>query len=605
MLSLIDVEYSIGARTLFSQVNLNVNPSDRFGLVGANGTGKTTLLKIINGEALPTKGNVRKLKKITIGYLPQEEIVLRGNTLTDEVLKDYSMYLKNLSRIGKVVSEHPHSRVHLKQYETAEDNFHRIGGYNYEAEAYKVIHGLGFTHDDYKRLVQEFSSGWQMRIVLARILLNKPDLLLLDEPTNHLDIDSIQWLENYLQSFKGAMIVVSHDRYFLDKILQTPKGTSGIWEIDFGMFRRYRTNYTGYLQESRFRKERLIHLAKIQEKRIAEIKEFIARNKANKSKARIVKSREKYLERIERVQVESQRKKIKVKFPVEPVHSRRLVQLKNVSKTYDGKPVFKGINLSIERGNKIALIGKNGAGKSTLCRIIAGRERATTGERRVSEKLKIGTFSHELLLQLDPARTVLEEVAQGVSPDVNQSIRKFLGLFLFSGDDVFKKIEVLSGGEKTRLVILRAMLTASNLLILDEPTYHLDRDSTEAIKQAVMAYSGTVILVTHNRDLITSFATRIIELKDYCLHDYPGDFSYYLWKKGGADTVLRGRRKKIKESPQERMRKLIMQKQERRNKLRESFSRPAIVNNPSKAKKLFQEYQKLTEEIEELEQGGA
>ncbi|UCG91524.1 MAG: ABC-F family ATP-binding cassette domain-containing protein [candidate division WOR-3 bacterium] len=601
MLSLINIEYSIGVRTLFSQVTLNVNPFDRFGLVGANGTGKTTLLKIINGETLPTKGSVRKLKNITMGYLPQEEIVLRGNTLRDEILKDYYIYLKNLSRIGKLVSEQPHSRVHLKKYETAEDHFHKIGGYNYEAEAYRVIHGLGFTHDDFKRPVQEFSSGWQMRIVLARILLNKPDLLLLDEPTNHLDIDSIQWLENYLQSFNGAMIVVSHDRYFLDRILQTPRGTRGIWEIDLGMFRRYRTNYTGYLEESRFRKERLIHLAKTQEKRIAEIKEFVARNKANKSKARIVKSREKYLERIDRVQVESERKKIKVAFPVEPVHSRRLVELKNVSKIYDGKPVFKGINLSIERGNKIALIGKNGAGKSTLCRIIAGHEKTTTGERKVSEKLKIATFSHELLLQLNPARTVLEEATQDVSLDVNQGIRKFLGLFLFSGDDVFKKIEVLSGGEKTRLVILKAMLKPSNLLILDEPTYHLDRDSTEVIKQAVMAYSGTVILVTHNRDLIASFATRVIELKDNYLHDYPGDFSYYLWKKGGADTLLKGKRKKIRESPQDRMRKQVMQKQERRNKLRESFSRPTVVNNPSKAKKLFQEYQKLTEEIEQLE----
>lgn len=601
MLSLIDIEYSIGTRTLFSKVNLNINPFDRFGLVGANGTGKTTLLKIINGETLPTKGSVKKSKKITIGYLPQEEIVLRGNTLTDEVLKDYYMYLKNLSKIGKLLSKHPHSKVHLKEYETTEDEFRKIGGYNYESEAYKVIHGLGFTHDDYKRLVQEFSSGWQMRIVLARILLNKPDLLLLDEPTNHLDIDSIQWFENYLQSFKGAMIIVSHDRYFLDKILQTSRGTIGIWEIDFGVFRRYRTNYTGYLEESRLRKERLIHLAKIQEKRIAEIKEFIARNKANKSKARIVRSREKYLKRIERIRTESERKKIKVKFPVEPVHSRRLVELKNVSKTYNGKPVFKNINVFIERGNKIALIGKNGAGKSTLCRIIAGRERPTTGERRASEKLKIGAFSHELLLQLNPGYTVLDEAAQDAPPEVSQNIRKFLGLFLFSGDDAFKKIEVLSGGEKTRLVILRAMLTPSNLLILDEPTYHLDRESTEAIKQAVMAYSGTVILVTHNRDLIASCATRIIELKDYCLYDYPGDFSYYLWKKSGADKVLKKGRKKTKESLQERTRRQIIQKEERCSKLREIFSRPAVVNNPRKAKKLFQEYQKLTEEIEELE----
>jgi ATP-binding cassette subfamily F protein 3 len=463
-----------------------------------------------------------------------------------------------------------------------------------------VIAGLGFTNEDHDRQVGEFSSGWQMRIILARILLKRPDLLLLDEPTNHLDFESIQWLEEYLQGFKGAMVIVSHDRYFIDKILQNPNGNSGIWEIDYGTFRTYRTDYTGYLQQSEIRKERLLHRAKVQAKRIKEIKEFIARNRANKSKARLVKSREKYLARMARVQVERDRRRIRLDFPIATVHSRRLVELNDVSKSYNGKPVLKHINLAIEKGDHVALVGKNGAGKSTLSRIIAGLERPSEGMRRSSERLQVGMFSHEHVLKLDPRITVIDEVLKDLSPDISQRIRNYLGLFLFSGDDVLKRVGVLSGGEKTRLVILKAMLTPSNLLILDEPTYHLDKDSTDAIKQAVGSYQGTVVLVTHDRDLIESFANRIIELQGGHIRDYPGDLSYYMRKKSGRVTAKTSKvRKKV--SKIERLRQSILLKEERRRKLRQSFMRQAGSTNPKKAKRLFEEYQKLTQEIEELE----
>lgn len=601
MLKLVEVEYSIGERTLFSELNVNINRYDRFGLVGANGTGKTTLLRIMKNEIVPTSGHVERHKGLQIGYLPQEEIVLRGHTLIEEVLRDFNIHLNRLTKLRKLMSENPSSQELLRQYEVAEDRFHRFGGYDYESEAYKIIHGLGFDRDDHTKDVQGFSSGWQMRIVLARILLNKPDLLLLDEPTNHLDIESIQWLENYLQNFKGAMIVVSHDRYFLDGILQTPRGTIGIWEIDRGIFRRYRTNYTGYLNESQARKERVLRLANVQEKRLREIKEFIMRNRANKSKAKLVKSREKYLERIELIQRETERKKIMVRFPVKEIHSRRLVELKHISKEYDGKMVFSNVNLTIRRGGRIALIGKNGAGKSTLCRIIAGHERPTRGERNVIEKLKIGAFSHEILLRLNADNTVLDEALKDAPPAISQYIRTFLGLFLFSGDDVYKKVGVLSGGEKTRLVILKAMSEPSNLLILDEPTYHLDRDSVDAVKQAIASYQGTTILVTHDRDLIGSFATRIIELKDGCLYDYPGDYEYYVWKKGGSQSKLSRKRTQGESSPADRLQQQILRREQRRKELRATFSRPGVISNPRKSKKLFEEYQRLTEEIEELE----
>lgn len=600
MVRLVGVEYTIGTRVLFSDVNFTIGTSDRFGLVGANGTGKTTLLRLIKSDILPTKGAIEKLKPVSIGYLPQEEIVLRGNTLLDEVLRNYNVHVKKLEHLRKLISESPEQGSLLKEYEVAEEHFHKFGGYDYELEAYKVIRGLGFASDDHARLVQEFSSGWQMRIVLARLLLNKPDLLLLDEPTNHLDIESIQWLEEYLQDFRGALVVVSHDRYFLDRILKTQRGTRGICEIDFGVFRKYRTDYTGYIRDSQIRKQRLLQLSKEQEKKIQAIKEFIVRNKANKKKAKLVKSREKYLERMERVRAERDRKKIKVRFPVEAVHSQRLVVLDSVGKRYNGNLVFENVQLTVQKGDRIALVGKNGAGKSTLCRIIAGHEQPSQGNRKTSERLKVAAFSHEILLQLNQKNTVLEEVQKDASGEVYQMARTFLGLFLFSGDDVFKKIEVLSGGEKTRLVICKAMLEPSNLLILDEPTYHLDRDSVDAIKQALTSYNGTTILVTHDRDLIESFATRVIELKDGHLYDYPGDYAYYLWKKGGAVEKQKKVSKKT-ETPEQKVKKQILQKETRRAKLRESFSRPAVINNPRKSKRLFEEYQRLTEEIEELE----
>jgi ATP-binding cassette subfamily F protein 3 len=603
MLKIIDVDYSIGDRVLFSHVNLTVNKFDRFGLVGANGTGKTTLFRIISHEISATKGHIDKPKNFRIGYLPQEEIVLRGKTLLEEVLKDFHEHLNTLSELGESIEISPHSKERLAEYTRAEDEFHSFGGYDYEAEAYKVVHGLGFTEDDYNKLAEEFSSGWQMRIVLARLLLNKPDLLLLDEPTNHLDIESIEWLENYLDNFKGAIIIVSHDRYFLDRVLQTSKGITGIYEIDFGETRYYRTNYTGYLRESRIRKQRIIQHAKTQQRRIREIEDFIARNRANKSKAKLVKSREKYLARMELVQIESERKKIRVNFPVEPIHSQRIIELREVGMVYDNKDVLKNINISIEKGDRIALIGKNGAGKSTLCRIITQNEKPTYGTTKSSEKIKIGAFSHEILLNLSPTNTVLEEVAKDASAEVNRNLRGFLGLFLFSGSDVEKTIDVLSGGEKTRLVILKAMIEPSNLLILDEPTYHLDRDSVDAVKQAILAYGGTTILVSHNRDLIASFATRIIELKGGRLYDYPGDYQYYLWKKGKRTSrvLTKQSKKKTQQSPQERLQLQIIEKQIRRQKLRDSFSRPGVIDNPRKSKKLFEEYQRLAEEIEDLE----
>ncbi len=601
MLSLNNVEYTIGERILFTGVDFNINPRDRFGLVGQNGAGKTTLLRIINGSLTPTRGQVLKQRNLKIGYLPQEEIILRGNRLIDEVLKDYHRQLEEITRLQTMIGENPSDQQLIKKYETEEERFLSTGGYNYEVEAYKVIAGLGFLQDDYEKRVEEFSSGWQMRIVLARLLLNQPDLLLLDEPTNHLDIESIMWLEDYLEHFKGAMIVVSHDRYFLDKILQVKSGSNGILEINQGRFHKYRTDYTGYLHKAQIRREQLEHQAKTQQRHIKQIKEFIMRNRANKAKARIVKSREKYLEKLKPIETEKRIKSIKVRFPLAEIHSQKIVQLKNISKYYNDNKIFENINLTVERGERIALLGRNGAGKSTLCRIIAGYEEPNHGTRWTSEKLQVGAFSHEILLKLNPEYTVFETVSEKAGPEAHQNIRKFLGLFLFSGDDINKKIKVLSGGEKTRLVILLTMIKPSNLLIMDEPTYHLDKDSTDAIKEAISSYDGTVILVSHNRELIIPFATRIIELKDGKLFNYPGNFSYYLSKRNSVLTGgKKGKKKSI--SLKEKLRLRIAKKEARLNKLRRLFSQPGAFDNPRRYQKLFEEYHKLTREIKEIEE---
>ena len=603
MIKLCDLEYSIGERTLIHNVNASINIHDRIGLVGPNGSGKTTMLRIIKGDISPSNGCVEQRRGIKFGYLPQEDMVLRGSNLRDEVLREYNGCLRELETARKNISSDPHSRESMLACDRAEERFHELGGYGYENKAYRVLAGLGFAEEEYDKKVEEFSSGWQMRIVLARILLNSPDVLMLDEPTNHLDIESIQWLEEYLQGFDGAIIAVSHDRYFLDKLLQNPDGICSIWELDDGIFRTFRADYTGYLQQSDLRKEKLVRRAKVQEKQIRKIEDFIARNKANKSKAKMVKSREKYLIRLERVRVERERRRLRVEFPIAEVHSRRLVELNNIAKRYDGKTIFRNVNFTIEKGDKIALIGKNGAGKSTLSRIICGFEDPSEGGRRVSNRLQIGVFSHELVRALDPDATVIDEALREALPDVREKIRNYLGLFLFSGDDIDKKVCVLSGGEKTRLVILKAMLTSSNLLVLDEPTYHLDKESTDSILHAVQLYKGAVVLVTHDRDLINAFARRIIELKRGTIYDYPGDFSYYLRKKR-SDGVSHESRKVARKKPSklEMMKNQIAAKAERQERLRAVFMRGVQDGGSKRSRRLFEEYQKLTQEIQDLQE---
>ncbi|MEO0226028.1 MAG: ABC-F family ATP-binding cassette domain-containing protein, partial [candidate division WOR-3 bacterium] len=526
--------------------------------------------------------------------------------------------LENLQRLEFLIAQNSRQNgEYLRTYNELVQRFELMGGWSRRAQALKILVGLGFEEKDFERPVETFSAGWQMRVQLARILMESPSFLVLDEPTNHLDIESIAWFETYLDAFPGAILIVSHDRVFLDYILNATQGQKGILEVGNGRVNLFRTDFSGYLKEKEDRQEHLIKAAREQARKISDIKKFIDRFHAYKDKATLVRSRKRILEKMEIIKVEHERRKIDVRFPCAPIESRRILTLKQISQKYNGRVIFADIDLYIDRGEKIALIGKNGAGKSTLCRIIAGLESPASGSRSVSEKLIISSFFQEGIRDMDPEITVYDWAYNEAPEEVRAQIRNFLGMFLFSGDDVFKRIGVLSGGEKTRLLILAAMVKYSNFLILDEPTFHLDRDSIEALMRAVLAYPGAVLMVTHDRDLVGGFAKRILELSNGRLYNYPGDYQHYLWKKGVTPTEQEGN---ILGDPQNQTRKDAGEEIESKiqglkaklNRIDEKIKNPNLFNDPKKIKQLMDERERLNRlidsfgvrlDIEESKQG--
>lgn len=564
-------------------------------------------MKIIKGEVQPTYGEIERARAIEIGYLPQEAIFNRGRTLLDEVLNDYNLAINQLRAQEKTMSDKSHqSDEQLRHYGELQHKFDALGGWGLKPKALKIVAGLGFEESDLNKPIESFSAGWQMRISLARILLSEPNSLILDEPTNHLDIESIAWFEEYLDSFGGAILIVSHDRIFLDHVLNASRGQKGILEVDNSQARLYRSNFSEYLKEKAEHRLRLVKAAREQEKKISDIKKFIDRFHAHKDRAALVRSRKKMLEKIEIIEVEHERKKINVRFPIAPIEAKRLLTLKDAAKSYDGFEVFSHINMHIDREEKIALIGKNGAGKSTLCRLISGANNPSDGARTVSEKLVISSFFQDNIRELNPELEIYDWAIKEAPEEIQAQIRNFLGMFLFSGDDVFKKIGVLSGGEKTRLLIMAAMIKYSNLLILDEPTFHLDRDSIEALIQAVTSYRGAVLMVTHDRDLVANFAERIIELSHKQLKNYPGDYEYYLWKKKGELKEKKGQKpalvepERVTSSASTGVEKKIKERKTRLNRIEEKLKKPDLFNDPKKVKMLLAERNKLSEEIESL-----
>jgi len=542
VLQLQDVTKAFGEKTLLEHVTWQVGDRDRVGLCGPNGAGKTTLLKMLAGMDEPDAGAIQKPNALTLGYLPQDGLSHSGRSVADEAglafkpLLDLKAEMHALeARLGDTtLSQAEHDAV-LTRYSEVQDRFRLSDGYQIELKVATVLRGLGFEPEAQDQPTDHLSGGWQMRLALAKLLLSAPDLLLLDEPTNHLDLDARNWLEEYLVAYPHAVILVSHDRYFLDQVV------THIADLTLRTITEYHCNYSKYLEERDARLERLREAKRRQDEEIQRVEEFINRFRYQATKAAQVQSRIKMLEKVERLEVPPERRRIHFQFPAAVKSGRMVFELKEVRKSYRSaaelaqeKLVLDRVNLHIERGDRIALVGHNGAGKSTLMRILSGEEAPDAGARADGHQVVMQYFAQDEATRLDPALTVYETLSAGSPHTMVPAIRNILGGFLFSGDDVYKKAGVLSGGERTRLAVARMLLRPSNTLLLDEPTNHLDIDSKEVLLDALADYGGTLIFVSHDRYFVERLATKIIDVGGGRATLYPGGYDAFLWSKTNA-----------------------------------------------------------------------
>jgi ATP-binding cassette subfamily F protein 3 len=536
LLQLQDVTKAFGEKTLLEHVTWQVGDRDRVGLCGPNGAGKTTLLKMLAGLDEPDSGVIQKPNALTLGYLPQDGLSHSGRTVKDEA----SLALKHLldlktemhaleERLGDASLSEAEHEAALLRYSEVQDRFRLGDGYQIELKVATVLRGLGFEPDAQEQLTDHLSGGWQMRLALAKLLLSQPDLLLLDEPTNHLDLEARNWLEEYLVAYPHSVILVSHDRYFLDAVV------THIADLTLRKITEYHTNYTNYLEQRDANMERLREAKRRQDEEIQRVEEFINRFRYQATKAAQVQSRIKMLDKVERLEVPPERKRIHFQFPAAMKSGRMVQELKHVHKAYGPKVVLDDVNLHIERGDRIALVGHNGAGKSTLMRILSGEERPDRGTRTEGHQVVMQYFAQDEATRLNPALTVHDTLSDGSPHHMVPAIRNILGGFLFSGDDIYKKAGVLSGGERTRLAVARMLLRPSNTLLLDEPTNHLDIDSKEVLLEALADYGGTLIFVSHDRYFVERLATKIIEVGDGKATMYPGTYESFLWSKQQKD----------------------------------------------------------------------
>lgn len=513
MVSVSNLAVHVGGQALFEHVSFLIRPHDRIGLVGANGSGKTTLLRVLAGELPADEGSISSAHYVTIGYLPQENIALRGRTLYDEAATAFEDLISLQTRLDEGVNSlnsiAPDSDQHAELLEVIGELQHRLedlDAYRMRSRIEKVLMGLGFTVNDLSRKSEEFSGGWQMRIALAKLLLQTPSVLLLDEPTNHLDIESLAWLEDYLASYDGAVIVVSHDTVFLDRATVRTLGLSRRTLDD------HRGNYSSYVSMLDERNEQLGRERKKQQDRIRDTERFIERFRYKASKARQVQSRIKQLDRLERIEDVEGQEEIAFSFPEPPSSGKVVMSLKEIVKSYGSAEVFRGISLTVGNGDRIAVVGVNGAGKSTLLRIMAGIEPFESGDRIPGYNLTLSYFAQHQADDLDPNQEVLEIVDDVAQGEIRKKLRSILGSFLFHGDDVFKKVKVLSGGEKSRLALARMLLRPSNLLLLDEPTNHLDIRSKAILQEALLAYTGSFVIVSHDRGFLDPIVNTVLEV---------------------------------------------------------------------------------------------
>lgn len=524
MYQLSHINLFFGQQDIFTDASLTIRPGERVGLVGANGSGKTTLLKMFSGQMQPESGQVIIPPGHRVGYLPQEMAIFdRPHSLLDEmmtVFDDLRGMERDMRKLEHIIAVE-HNARDLERYGHLQEEFSRQEGFTMEARAKEVLSGLGFNVQDQQRPVREFSGGWRMRIALARLLLQKPELLLLDEPTNHLDMETLIWLENFLQGYRGTIVLVSHDRYFLDKIITETA------EITAFSIRQIPGNYSDYEIRKMKELEQLKATLKNQERKRAATEQFIERFRYKATKARQVQSRIKQLAKMEEISISNGGQNIQFNFPEGPRSGAVVASLKEVAFAYDTREIFRDVNLELTRGDRAALIGVNGAGKTTLMKVISGQLMPTCGTFRLGYGVQIAYFAQHQLEALNPGATILDEV-WSEAPDIPQSrIRGMLGRFLFSDDDVFKPIQVLSGGEKSRVVLVKMLLKKANFLILDEPTNHLDMQSKEVLANALDSFSGTLLVVSHDRFFLDMLVTRIFAIEGDRCKEYPGNYSDY------------------------------------------------------------------------------
>jgi ATP-binding cassette subfamily F protein 3 len=527
-----------GPKILFEDFNWLVTPNERTGIVGANGTGKSSLLKVLAGMEVLDYGSMSAMKGLTIGYLPQDGLTLSGRTVFAECMTVFA----GLRALEREQEELAHRLAELdpesEEYAQVSERFHRVetefhagDGYTLEAQVGTVLSGLGFSREEWQRRTEEFSGGWQMRIALAKLLLEKPNLLLLDEPTNHLDLEARNWLEGYLDAYPHAFVLVSHDRYFLDV---TVEKIAELWNKRVTFFTG---GYSSYERQKTERLEQLRAAFENQQDRIRQLEAFINRFRYQATKAKQVQSRIKELEKIERIEIPPEEKAIHFRFPQPKASGRIVAEFRNVAKSYGAKHVFSGVDFIIERGDRIALVGVNGAGKSTLIKILAGAEPLTAGEYTLGHNAQPDYFAQDQYKELNPQARMIDDLGTVAPRATNQELRTILGCFLFGEDDVFKRIGVLSGGERNRYALARMLMMPSNFLLLDEPTNHLDIRAKDVLLNALQEYTGTIVFVSHDRYFIDRLATRVFEVADGRVTGYPGNYEDYLWKKsqpGGA-----------------------------------------------------------------------
>ncbi len=571
MIDLSNISIQFGGKYLFKDVNYKISSGDKISLVGANGTGKSSLLKIIAGLLQPESGEVLKQKRIAIGYLPQDNVTHIGKTLIEEAssaLTDIKELQNKETLLAEALSDP--NLTEEEQMDLAHqlgEVHHKLDGldsYSAESKVEKILIGLGFAEDDFLRLTDHFSGGWQMRIALAKILISQNDILLLDEPTNHLDIDSLEWLIDFLKAYKGGMLIVSHDKNFINQV------TNRTLEIFLGKFYSFKASYDAYIQYKIERDELSIHQFEQQQKKLKETQRFIERFRYKASKSRQVQSRIKQLEKVELVELPEDKSEINIRFPAPPQSGRTPIKLTSIYKSYGDKNVFIGIDFEIEKGEKIAFVGPNGAGKSTLAKIIAGVIDFNSGERILGHNTIVSYYAQDVADNLNPDIDIIETV-DGIAEDktVGQ-LRSLLGSFLFSGDDVFKKVGVLSGGEKSRIALCKILLTKANLIILDEPTNHLDYNSKLILQKALLDFKGTLILVSHDVDFLRPIASKIIDIRKGKLKTYLGDIDYFLSKRDLSslerDAVVVEKKEKVETTNRKDQKRLEAELRQQKHK---------------------------------------